>query len=133
MREFFRGWRRKVGCVTLLIACVFAAGWVRSLRAREFMFIEFEFPFGGRINVYTSPNQMEILLQRSTGWLFVFGEVDPIVTLDTLDGVWFFDVQPIEVLQVAAGYEVRIYFYAIVIPLTLLSACLILWKPRKRA
>jgi hypothetical protein len=69
----------------------------------------------------------------------VFGEVDPIVTLDTLDGVWFFDVQPIEesivdeVLQVAAGYEVRIYFYAIVIPLTLLSACLILWKPRKRA
>ena len=31
MGEFFKGWRRKVGCVTLVMACVFAAGWVRSL------------------------------------------------------------------------------------------------------
>jgi hypothetical protein len=30
MREFFKGWRRKVGCVTLAMACVFMAGWVRS-------------------------------------------------------------------------------------------------------
>lgn len=30
MREFFRGWRRKVGVVALLLTCVFAAGWVRS-------------------------------------------------------------------------------------------------------
>ena len=32
MKDFFRGWRRKVGVVTLVIACLFAAGWVRSLR-----------------------------------------------------------------------------------------------------
>lgn len=31
MREFFHCWRRKVGCLTLLMACVLAAGWVRSL------------------------------------------------------------------------------------------------------
>ena len=30
MGEFFHGWRRKVGIVTLVIACVFMAGWVRS-------------------------------------------------------------------------------------------------------
>ena len=30
MGEFFKGWRRKVGVLTLLIACVFAAGWIRS-------------------------------------------------------------------------------------------------------
>lgn len=29
MREF-RGWRRKTGCVTLLLACAFLAGWIRS-------------------------------------------------------------------------------------------------------
>lgn len=29
MREFFRGWRRKAGCVTPLMACVFAAGCFR--------------------------------------------------------------------------------------------------------
>ncbi len=30
MSEFFRGWRRKSGVVTLMMACLFAAGWVRS-------------------------------------------------------------------------------------------------------
>ena len=136
MLGFLKGWRRKVGALTLVIACVFAAGWLRSLQSREFIFIEFEIPFGGRIHAYTSANQMDILLQRSTGWYFDFGKVDPIVTLNSLDGVWFFDVEKIEeeivdgVLQVAPGYELRICFYAIVIPLTLLSAYLLLPKPR---
>jgi hypothetical protein len=136
MLGFFNGWRRKVGVLTLVMACMFAAGWLRSLHSREFIFIEFEIPFGGRIFVHTSANQMDILLQRSTGWYFDFGEVDPIVTLNSLDGVWFFDVEKIEeeivdgVLQVAPGYELRICFYAIVIPLTLLSAYLLLTKPR---
>lgn len=35
MRDFFKGWRRKVGCATLVMACVFAAGWVRSLSFRD--------------------------------------------------------------------------------------------------
>jgi len=30
MGEFFKGWRRKIGVVSLVVACVFAAGWVRS-------------------------------------------------------------------------------------------------------
>jgi len=30
MGEFFTGWRRKVGCVTLMMALAFARGWVRS-------------------------------------------------------------------------------------------------------
>lgn len=28
--SFFKPWRRKLGLLTLLMACVFAAGWVRS-------------------------------------------------------------------------------------------------------
>lgn len=31
MRDFFRGWRRKVGVALLIVSCAFAAGWVRSL------------------------------------------------------------------------------------------------------
>jgi len=31
MREFFRGWKRKLGVLTLLMALVAMAGWVRSL------------------------------------------------------------------------------------------------------
>jgi hypothetical protein len=31
MGEFFRGWRRKVGVVTLMVACMFMAMWVRGM------------------------------------------------------------------------------------------------------
>jgi hypothetical protein len=31
MREFFKPWRRKIGVVTLLVACLFMGIWVRSL------------------------------------------------------------------------------------------------------
>src|SRR5438309_1503746 len=31
MRAFFRGWRRKVGCVTLAMAVFLCAAWFRSL------------------------------------------------------------------------------------------------------
>ena len=29
MGEFFKPWRRKIGVMTLMLACLFAAGWVR--------------------------------------------------------------------------------------------------------
>ena len=30
MREFFKGWRRKMGCVTLLMVCALMGAWARS-------------------------------------------------------------------------------------------------------
>ena len=30
MGDFFKGWKRKIGVMTLLMGLVFAAGWVRS-------------------------------------------------------------------------------------------------------
>ena len=35
MVEFFKGWRRKIGCVTLLMALVFMAGWLRNYFIRD--------------------------------------------------------------------------------------------------
>jgi hypothetical protein len=37
MGDVFCGWRRKVGVLTLLMACVFAAGWVRSKTKYDFV------------------------------------------------------------------------------------------------
>jgi hypothetical protein len=34
MWEFFRGWRRKAGCVTLVMACAIAAIWVKSFTSK---------------------------------------------------------------------------------------------------
>ncbi len=31
MGEFFNGWRRKIGCMTLVMACVFMARWMTTL------------------------------------------------------------------------------------------------------
>ncbi|MDB5345773.1 MAG: hypothetical protein JWP89_4150 [Schlesneria sp.] len=35
MREFFYGWRRKVGCVTLAMGLVLLVGWMRTRVLRE--------------------------------------------------------------------------------------------------
>lgn len=40
MREFFHGWKRKVGVLTLVIACVFAAGWIRSNSTTDILILE---------------------------------------------------------------------------------------------
>lgn len=37
MHTFFNGWRRKIGCGTLLIAMAFTLGWVRSLILVDFV------------------------------------------------------------------------------------------------
>ena len=44
MREFFRGRKRKLGCLTLLMACIFVASWVRSLRIKDEVVIQHEEP-----------------------------------------------------------------------------------------
>lgn len=46
MREFFRGWERKLGALTLMLACVFTAGWVRSLAMTDFLVVS---TFGGSL------------------------------------------------------------------------------------
>ena len=76
---------------------------------------------------------MDILLQRSTGWYFAFGE-QSIEASNIHSEFWFFDIKNIDeeieddVRQVAPGYEVRIYFYVIVLPLALISILLLLFS-----
>jgi len=35
MGDFIKGWQPKAGVVTLVVACVFAAGWIRSLAVSD--------------------------------------------------------------------------------------------------
>ena len=59
MGEFFRGWRRKVGVVTLLIACALMAGWIRSLTHFE----------GVSLPVERMPNYFIVSWDSSLVWL----------------------------------------------------------------
>jgi hypothetical protein len=39
MHDFVKGWKRKVGVVTLVMACVLTAAWVRSLTVMDTVWI----------------------------------------------------------------------------------------------
>lgn len=90
MRDFFRGWRWKLGIVTLVMACVFAVGWVRSL------------------------SDPDVLIDG-------VGSTKGFVSMTSFDGDF--------------GIVFFIPYWSIVLPLTLLSACLLLSKrpPVKRS
>lgn len=111
MREFFRGWRRKMGCVTLVMACALMGLWLRSgviddLISFEYAGVDYMVLCqDGAISVGTSNSKSPSLFSfghfsDSRGWL---------VHMDHKTELW-----------------------KAILPLTLLSAYLLFWNPRKR-
>jgi hypothetical protein len=138
MREFFRGWRRKVGCVTLVMACVFAVAWVRSF----FIWDVLTFPVGrdASFEVLSSSDRFLMSYVEHNGFLnepfhtttswrnqgvrpwwdvAEFGSTTQAVSIPPATGM---------VKRLSVGSSQK----ALTIPLTLLSAYLILWKHRTR-
>jgi len=149
MGEFFRGWKRKNGVVTLLMALLLSIGWVRSIDRREMVFfpagtsqMQFISSRGGfsscRVtNKNTATNHFDI---GSSGWLSV-SLPRPRATDDDLKeflqrwriagfGICTWRRKNSEPLEIRTC-EWIIPYWSIVIPLTLLSAYLLLSKPRK--
>ena len=62
MREFFRGWKRKLGVLTLLLSCVFAGLWVRSLIEPDFFEIKV---FDTMLVLATDDQCLEFLMQSA--------------------------------------------------------------------
>ena len=123
MSTFFDGWRRKAGCVLLVLACVFMAGWIRSRMIGDAIM----FPVGRRQNAIVALNG------TVHWWAVTNGPAD-----------WGFDssdrpvdelTDEIHELQIQLEpFQFRdwcVSYWSITVPLTLLSAYLILWKPRK--
>ena len=42
MGEYFKPWRRKLGLATLVLACVFAAGWIRCQAYNDYVDLSFD-------------------------------------------------------------------------------------------
>lgn len=139
MREFFTGWRRKVGCVALLMACAIVGLWMRSCVFGDW----FSFPAGGRTEyqfVYESSRliavQWEYSIEVSSSPHFDYGS-DPVggnpFTISGVSWEW----RGIQLghdftrPNFPMAFAVIPYFF-LVMPPILLSAYLILWKPRKR-
>ena len=147
MGDFFHGWRRKAGCVTLLMACVMMCGWVRSRTTCDF--ISF---FGSDRKALhdLSSTRMGLMYMRTdqdfTGQTksitFATRTWNPARVTDYLLGTemnWRIDScgfrfgksvhrGPYSIANLTAWI---IPYWSIVIPLTAISACLLLTKPRK--
>lgn len=148
MGEFFKGWRRRIGLLTLLISCVFMVGWVRSQNFVDLVVFPGKiFPKGNSIfscastdsavecqrlwgdsdasnfsGVWKSfPNDAHQRAHRHDGYISEWHRGWCGFLID--EGRWG---QP-------TTHRLRVWvvpYWSIVIPLTLLSAWLLLSKPR---
>ena len=148
MSHSFHGWRRKIGVLTLMIALVFMAGWMRSIVSGDFI----EFPLR---NATTTPDISGLLLTNQSMYLFWHSELVmvPDVAAGTVPDqiqVATFSSAPLDEdgnIDLLGGQSaaigtgamtvslepkpfVVIPFLSIVVPLTLLSAYLVLSGPR---
>ena len=124
MGEFFKGWRRKAGLGTLAMACVLAVGWMRSYTVAEdaaWFSIgsqqQLMVSFAGRVRWESYP------VSGEAAWTVrSYNKSGPIFSEDRL---------------VLAGSSLSgwvIPYWSLILPLTLLSAWLILGKrPTSRA
>jgi hypothetical protein len=122
MSAFFHGWRRKLGCITLIVALTFAAPWIRSYQLRD----RFAFWIGTRYHHLYS-------FQGRIVW--------DAITPDAVVGTWSWNTRQIRgdadisepnfPLDPHDRWKVRrwnLQYLPLVLPLALLSGYLILWR-----
>lgn len=153
MREFFTGWRRKAGCIALVMACVLMAGWARSADTFDFVGANGRL---SRVGIESVCGRIKVIRTSPLGdpnlFNFTSGPVEHLEYVKTTaDGkhelipalgspTWRLDwigfhtsVGDYPTYSSTIRMSVLIVpYWAVVLPLTLLSAYLILWKPRKR-
>jgi hypothetical protein len=103
MRDFFGGWRRKAGVVTLVMACAVMWLWWRSWTTADY----FRFKIGDRQHRISSTNEDGLAWES-------WNSLKP----------WNEEIVPL----VKQRPHLMVAF-----PLLGISVYLILWKPRKRA
>ena len=162
MRDYFKPLRRKLGVVTLIIACVFLTGWVRSQSSYDELKFVDRFPTPERIELHfaiscdsvfgiiISSFKSQITAATSKSNLFDYRNEPGTKSVDNRFGQmgveWMnqsfgfrfgeADVGGNETLGIQPIGEIKIWlipYLSIVIPLTLLSAYLLLSKPRSKS
>lgn len=145
MRDVFKGWRRKVGCVTLLLALAIAGLYIRSRVVEDILVYRQD----AIIGLSTGPHGLS--WSRYTPWIPDSGSpaswdyaqdlVSSASKRDRYDGylvVWRWQWEGFDFGERQEEHYTKqlidwtIPHWSVFIPLTLLSAYLILWKPRQR-
>jgi len=131
MGDLFHGWRRKAGCVALAMACVFAAGWVRSMTVSDVVLLpNRNILWGGSYDGYLWLRwTLETDASSREDWYFQWKSDD------LNDPYIIYEKDPYgrpnptpRFLSNPGFFKIR--YQSIVPPLMLLSAYLLLSKPR---
>jgi hypothetical protein len=148
MREFFHGWRRKAGCVVLLIAAAAMVGHVRSHYCWDW--IELHLPLGNELEIHSQYNTARFVYKRITKTKGIPPKTSVINWIETkftkvyTGWEWqrphwgkfgWTSSGTVDGREHEIGgwrVEATLPYTALTMPLALLAACLILWKPRKR-
>jgi len=149
MWEFFRGWRRKAGILTLVMACLFMAGWIRSIETQDqfvlcydppdyFRFISYHGSLIWKRHYDMSSVQRVFPRFEQRSWSYATNK-----TAD-IDSPYAIDFQGMITQSKSESYgfvftsviipdhKISLWaapYWSIVLPLTLLSAFLLLTKP----
>lgn len=130
MMGYFKPLRRKLGVLTLVIACLFTLGWMRS----GFRFDELTFSaFGIRFDAVSAKNLLCLSLNGGEWWrpleLISLPHIHPKDGDDCFEWWKGFVIQHQKAEKYGALYQIP--YWTIVIPLTLLSAWLLVSKPEQ--
>jgi hypothetical protein len=144
MKQFFHGWRRKLGVAALVVACAVFVVWMRGYMARD----RFHFGTGqthgcltsegGHVQYTRSDVGKDGIDRIAANWE---NWEDYLEELQNLPGVERSSVERWEcsgfLYCVIHDGDLRaniwvIPYWSLVLPFTVFSAYLILWKPRKR-
>lgn len=140
MNGYFRHLRRKVGAVTLALACFLAIAWVRSKLAGDFLILprkEVISINGALITRFAGLGAPEIVTYQA----MTFSNADDRTSYDDeWDWLYYgFGYRSFAVTWITKGlrttsttFDYRFPYWAIAIPVTLLSAWLLLSKPRSK-
>ena len=125
MREFFKGWRRKAGCGLLAMACVVTGLWFRS----HFICDQIAFPHNDcQWNIFSADGSLLAFAMRldpledghAAWWSGENHRDDPSTPQITL---MVYKIRP-------ANWKFEYGLF--VLPISLLAAYLIFWKPRPK-
>ena len=125
MSDFFKGWRRKLGLVTLVMACVMSIGWVRSFYVEDTILVHW-----GTESIFTILSEHGSASWCSSERVVRSAKGTPYITWTSRKAE-----EDISLLGLGLGFgtssgKYEMHYLSVVIPVTLLSAYLLLSKLR---
>lgn len=157
MFEYFCGWKRKAGGITLALACLFAAAWIRSLETiNRFTMKTAQYEFNWFASSNGSVVWLRIVPLNESNLSKEIHGIVPEIVGEAVEGLaeylsatilsgdppfqWKYRYFGLEVgqyrLEASSPIQVtirKLSYWIFITPLTLLSAYLLLSKPRAKA